>query len=782
LYELIPPPLAFGAMIAITVLCGWLAVRHASQTIAVFGLLGGFATPLLLASSEDRSLGLFGYLLLLNVGIVAVGRRRQWPAIALLATLATSLLFGLWLRARFDESHFVLALAFCGSTALLFAFNGNSAPESGRRRWLSSQTIGIVTPLLFALYFASRAQLELRLVPLSIFAGVLSLAALWTASRQRAPHLLIGVAVGDALMLAIWILSSEVSALGAWQAAIASVVLAGIVHVGLELAARRRDEQLEEWSYAASAAVLAMLVALALGALKAPDAPLWPWLAGALALATLGVRQAAIGTAPVIAIAVYVGAAFVAVAWLEQRSGGEFPALSNWTELCVFAGVASFELLLAFVPRADAARKWALRGVYVASVLLLLERAWWVGGPDWRPAFVAGETAALIACGAIAAAALGSGLAYTLVAAAGCIAQARVGLVTGATGERAALATIAGTWVIISAWPWLARKRFGESRLAWRAGAIACTLWFAPVASLVSEIADDAPDSTALIAGAVLAAMITLLLRAHARERDHGDRPSALSVGFVWFASVALGFASFAISVEVGHGIDLVGIALWTAGLAVLARWLDRTPLHAVALAGCVFVFLRSPIEVLLTITTPFGDHYELRSGYPIAHWLSYSIGVAAIALFVAAGQMRRGVKPAAWLAQAASTVALFAILVTFLWVNVEVVNLFSTGPTYDFSLVHKPARDLTISVAWAAFGLTLLLLAVKLDKVSLRWTSLAFFLAAIVKAFLYDLGTLQGLYRVGSLVGLAFALLVVSLLYQRFVFRSRSTVASPLQ
>ena len=45
-------------------------------------------------------------------------------------------------------------------------------------------------------------------------------------------------------------------------------------------------------------------------------------------------------------------------------------------------------------------------------------------------------------------------------------------------------------------------------------------------------------------------------------------------------------------------------------------------------------------------------------------------------------------------------------------------------------------------------------------------------FLATIAKTFLFDLGHLTGLYRVGSLFGLALTLLAVSLLYQRFVFR----------
>ena len=56
-----------------------------------------------------------------------------------------------------------------------------------------------------------------------------------------------------------------------------------------------------------------------------------------------------------------------------------------------------------------------------------------------------------------------------------------------------------------------------------------------------------------------------------------------------------------------------------------------------------------------------------------------------------------------------------------------------------------------------------------------LRWISLAFLVLTIGKVFLYDLGELEDLYRVASLVGLAISLILVSLAYQRFVFGGRS-------
>jgi uncharacterized membrane protein len=83
------------------------------------------------------------------------------------------------------------------------------------------------------------------------------------------------------------------------------------------------------------------------------------------------------------------------------------------------------------------------------------------------------------------------------------------------------------------------------------------------------------------------------------------------------------------------------------------------------------------------------------------------------------------------------------------------------------------PARDATTSVAWALYALALLTIGVKSKSSSLRWLSLGMLVLTLGKVFLHDLGELDDLYRVASLVGLALSLIVVSLIYQRFVFRS---------
>jgi uncharacterized membrane protein len=59
------------------------------------------------------------------------------------------------------------------------------------------------------------------------------------------------------------------------------------------------------------------------------------------------------------------------------------------------------------------------------------------------------------------------------------------------------------------------------------------------------------------------------------------------------------------------------------------------------------------------------------------------------------------------------------------------------------------------------------------------RMTAVALIAVTTFKAFLYDMGSLGGLYRVASLVGLAVSLSLVALALQKFVLQAPSKEAS---
>src|SRR5262249_15017332 len=77
-YGLIGSGAALGAMTVVTLLGALIAVVTNRQVTAVLAVLGGLLTPSLLAAEPDER-NLLGYLLVLDLLVLAIARFRQWP-------------------------------------------------------------------------------------------------------------------------------------------------------------------------------------------------------------------------------------------------------------------------------------------------------------------------------------------------------------------------------------------------------------------------------------------------------------------------------------------------------------------------------------------------------------------------------------------------------------------------------------------------------------------------------------------------------------------------------
>ena len=104
-YHLVPMPLAFGAIIVITLLGGALAVHHDAEPILVLALLGGFSGPVLLSTGVDRLGALTAYLLVLTSLGYATALRKAFGASVILAMTGTVLLLLGWYGKFFDGGH-----------------------------------------------------------------------------------------------------------------------------------------------------------------------------------------------------------------------------------------------------------------------------------------------------------------------------------------------------------------------------------------------------------------------------------------------------------------------------------------------------------------------------------------------------------------------------------------------------------------------------------------------------------------------------------------------------
>ncbi|MCA9087352.1 MAG: DUF2339 domain-containing protein [Planctomycetaceae bacterium] len=91
-YHLVTPAVAFAVMAAVTALSGWMAVRFNAMLMAILGVLGGYLTPVMLAAGPPDLVGLFGYMLILGVGVLWVCRYKQWPLLHYLSMLCNYLL------------------------------------------------------------------------------------------------------------------------------------------------------------------------------------------------------------------------------------------------------------------------------------------------------------------------------------------------------------------------------------------------------------------------------------------------------------------------------------------------------------------------------------------------------------------------------------------------------------------------------------------------------------------------------------------------------------------
>lgn len=85
LYRLVPAPLAFSAMVAVTLLSAAFAWRFGALAMAALGLIGGYFTPMLLSTGEYRPWFFSNYLFMLNAGWLFLARKRGWALLEWLA-------------------------------------------------------------------------------------------------------------------------------------------------------------------------------------------------------------------------------------------------------------------------------------------------------------------------------------------------------------------------------------------------------------------------------------------------------------------------------------------------------------------------------------------------------------------------------------------------------------------------------------------------------------------------------------------------------------------------
>ena len=715
LYELVPVPVAFGLLALVTATCGLLSWRHRSLVIATLGLVGGFATPFMLASERVNPIGLFGYILLLDVGLLTLSRRRGWPLLSHLALVGTLIYQGLWIFGQLEADRFLLTLVILAVFALLFAAAAGlrrPAEEQARERRFNA-IAGVSLPFVFAGYLAARADLGEHILPIALLLLLLSAAACWMARVHGLPLLASGAAAAAVAVVAVWAARVPLAGVTVWEAVGVASGLALLFHLfpGAGTAAdRQAADSKAGWRHLQAPLVAAagFLLLLLAAALEAAGDQLWPWFVGWLVLSALlteQARAAAAGDRLRWIAALTAGAEVVTVAlWLALRQVAEPLA---WQVTGIALALAVFFHLRSPEPAAGERRGLvgdaAGSGAFVAAAgfLCVLALAPLVAPASSVWPWLAGW---VVLAGLLVGRGAAAAHAYRQVVAAGLLGGAFLVyyLARNSFDSPARPAVFVGL-ALAAALLFQALALARRSRPPGRAAEAAAALypWLLLFALLLDVHNAYLPDGAPLAIGLFLAGLVAL----SATRYPSGG----VYLGVVATLALVHSFWTIEAAGAVAAGAVLAALGVQTAAVLLLTFWpfvagprlaASRGALYGSALAGPLWFLSLKHL-------------FELRFGAGAIGLLPLLLAVAALLAALAARRL--------W---AAAPTERHRALVWYLAI------------TFAFVSVAIPLQleKEWITVGWALEGLALMALWKRLDHPGLKYLGLALLAAVTVR------------------------------------------------
>ena len=772
LYELIGPLLAFGLFILITAGGVMQALRHDSVGLAALAIFGGFATPLLLRTNLPDEPLLIAYVLLLDIGVLALAGYRNWRWFTLMAYVGSLVLFAFWIS-QLDPS---LGLAQTGLSAIFVVFAAASVAFHVLRR----QPARFVDLLLFTTNGVAYLLISYSLMYDDLrewMGGFTALLAILHALlligfrlRSESPRTLVPYAA--ALTVAFAALAVPVQLDGAWVTVAWGAEALALVAISFRL----RMPELRWFG-----ALVFIVAAVWLLALDTPDALgddlslfiNWPMLSYASAMvlpaAAAWILRRRLNDLehwerPAVAAFAVAAAAIAAVAIPVQLDG-------------VWITVAWNLELLALVAISFPLRVRELRWF---GYLLFAASAGWLANDT--PGYLDRDLSLLVNWPMLSYAS-----AIVLPAFAAWIVERRRD--TLETLERAAVPGLAvaaafftavaipvqfdGVWIGV-AWSVEALALVAISfplrlpQLRWFGflvfGAASVRLFAFDTPELLDRDFEPFLNFTMLAYGAaVLSAAATAVILLRRRDSLEVEDELAALVYPVWAAL----FAVIAIPVQVGGiwvSVGWAGEALILLALAIRFR-LDTLRWFSYVVLGAMLVRLAA---------FDTGD-VDLEEYWPVVNWrfLAFAVGIGVLY----AGQWivtRFGVDSEhPWAEDEASGTprALFGLAtLTTLWIlSAEV---FASADSALFDLTSNASENVSIlglTLVWGLYGALLMLAGVLRRWRWVRVAGLALLVVAVVKLFAYDSQALEQIYRVIAFIALGAILIAGGLLYQRY-------------
>ena len=767
LYHQIHGLIAFAFMAMVTLVCGFLANGYRSKVIGMLGLFGGFAAPIMIYAGDLPTLGLFGYLFLLNLGLLTLSKKMAMPSMSFVSLLATGFYEAFVIFTQLEDSGMVLVQAILVVFAGLYLLWCEwMAP--GDSRWIPTRLGAMLVPFFFGLYLASNPIVTLEMVPMGAMLAVLSAGACWLAYRREELNMMRGAALGAVSVLWFWVFN-HIDAPGClWLKALVPVVIAAIFCAPFFIgdAVGKPAKVQKSFGLIGWLVVLATFIWTLTTALFTSPHNLLPWLMAWLILAGLLLFLGRKDTDARWNGLVGIGPAIGMGLWLDffyDKPDFSWPVYLGAMVLVSIGLTQIHPLFLGPKARNDAEK-----GVALFPVLLLLAFAI----PFQLPMDVGGKvmlTLFLAFIGVWVAARNANGLIYNAAIFATMVCQWSQ-ITYGAKDELGWLPLLGPvlTAAFFSFFPFFSKLPFRNRKWVWYGSAFAPVVWFPSLYVTYHRMFGN--NNVALLA---LGLGAMSLVAAWLCQQGSQEDVTARKTGLIWFAAVALGFVTMAIPLELKRAWLTVSWAL--EGTVLLVLWIKwKHPglkYTAIGLFGAV---------VFRLVLNPFVLQYDPGSDGRIFNWLMYTYLIPVGAMLAGCKLLKNWEQKLAHAREAflyrrkqpvfCYALGFSAILVVFVYLNLAVFKFYSSSGPLEITLVRHPARDLTLSLVWAGYGLSLMALGIRRKFTALRRLSLGLVILTLSKVFLYDLGELTDLYRVASLFGLAVSLLAVSIIYQKFV------------
>jgi len=776
---------AFGLMVLVTATGFFLAVRLNALVVAILGMLGGFLTPVLINTNQDNPFGLFGYIAILDAGLIFVALNKRWHFLTALAALGTVVMQIGWAGDFFErEKYFegdkiLVALAvLLGFNALWLAANWLAKRRSQSNWWLAGGNLGLAAvALAFTLFFFDFQPLGQRPILLFSFVFLIDLVVVmlaWLDGKVSPAQPVAGLAVFG--LLAIWTaqhLSNELlnpalafylvfaafhSALPAWmqrRRGVTSGVAAQLNHFFPPLALLLilvPIFKLEELSFLVWPFVLLVdLLAIVLAVMTATLLPVLVVL-----LLTLAATGALIFKIPADltglptsffllgAFAVFFVAASV---WLARKfkpdafkSGLKIAGDINANEtmaalLPASSAVLPFLLLIMATLRLPLANPSPVFGLALLLVALLLGLTK-IFSFDWMPLV-----------GLISTFALESAWHFKQFD------LANPNLIS----PPMLLAWYLVFFAAFAVFPFVFQNKFADRTFPWVAAALAGPAQFLLIYRLV-KIAWPNPTMGLLPAAFAIPALLSLVAILKTIPAETKSRLTQLA----WFGGVALFFITLIFPIQFDRQWITIGWALEGAALLWLFHRVPHPGLRLVGAGLLIAAFARLAFN-------PAVLEYHPRAATAIFNWYLYAYGIVTVCLFAGTkllapprNQISRINTP--------PILASLGTVLAFLLLNIEIADYFSEpGSILTFQFSGDFARDMTYSIAWALFALVLLVAGILKKIPAARYAAMGLLCVTLLKLFFHDLARLGQLYRIGAFVGVAVIAMLASFAYQKF-------------